>query len=254
MTSVRAAAGQGTTRGLAPGRVQCNVVILPAAAADGFGRWCDRNPAVAPVLARSAAPGDPRLPALGQVDLRTDLPAYRVFEDGREVAVVEDLGERWTEDLVGFAFGCSFSLEEALQREGVPLDYARRGFGGAIYETSLETVAVDGFAAPLVVSMRPLPAAAVDAAHRVSERYPQLHGAPVHAGDPAAIGVDLDHPLDAIGEVEVGAGEVPVFWACGVTTQLAIESARPPRAFTHVSSRMLITELRLEDLEVGGPG
>ncbi|MBS1878952.1 MAG: DUF1445 domain-containing protein [Actinobacteria bacterium] len=254
MASVRAAAGRGTTRGLAPGRVQCNVVILPAAAAAGFGRWCERNPAVAPVLARSAAPGESRLPELGQVDLRTDLPAYRVFEDGREVAVVEDLEELWSDDLVGFAFGCSFSLEEALRREGVPLEYERRGFGGAIYRTSLETVASDGFEAPLVVSMRPLPAAAVDAARRVSERYPQLHGAPVHAGDPAAIGVDLDDPLDAIGAIDVAAGEVPMFWACGVTTQLAIEQARPPRAFTHVSSRMLITELRLEDLAVSGPG
>lgn len=249
MTNVRAAAGRGTTRGLAPGRVQCNVVILPAGAAEGFDRWSERNPSVAPILGRSASAGDPRLSELG-VDLRHDLPAYRVFEDGEEVGVVEDLAGHWSEDLVGFAFGCSFSLEEALRREGVPLRYEERGFGGAIYVSSLETVAAGGFAAPLVVSMRPIPAAAVEAACRVSERYPKLHGAPVHAGDPEAIGIDLAAPLDAIGEVDVAAGEVPVFWACGVTTQLAIESARPPRAFTHVSSRMLVTELRLEDLDV----
>lgn len=199
------------------------------------------------MLARSE-PGDPRLPALGELDLRVDLPAYRVFEHGDAVAEVADLEARWADDLVGFAFGCSFSLEEALRREGVPLRYEERGFGGAIYETSLDTVRHEGYAAPLVVSMRPLPEDAVEAATRVSDRYPQLHGRPVHAGDPAAIGVDLDRPLDALGEVDVAPGEVPVFWACGVTTQVAIEHARPSRAYTHVSSRMLVCDLRLDEL------
>jgi uncharacterized protein YcsI (UPF0317 family) len=245
--AARTGAWRETTRGVAPGHIQCNVVILPAREAEAFGRWCELNPAVAPVLARGE-PGDPRLPALGELDLRYDLPAYRLFEDGVATAHLMDLGARWADDLVTFAFGCSFSLEDALRREGIPLTYEKRGFGGAIYETSLPTVAHDGFEAPLIVSMRPIPEDAVEAAFAVSERYPQLHGAPVHAGDPAAIGLDLAEPLESLGEVDLAPGEVPVFWACGVTTQTAIEHARPPIAYTHVSSRMLVCDLRLDDL------
>lgn len=246
--AARAGTWPGTTRGAAPGQVQCNIVILPAAHACDFERWCDLNPSVAPILARSASPGDPRMPALGEVDLRFDLPAYRVFSDGEAVGEVPDLSDHWSEDLVGFAFGCSFSLEEALRRDGVPLLYEARGFGGAIYASDLETIEAAGYRGPVIVSMRPILADRVDAACQVSERYPLLHGLPVHVGDPEAIGIDLDQPLESLGEVSVAADEVPIFWACGVTTQLAIEQARPPRAFTHVSSRMLVTDLKLEDL------
>jgi uncharacterized protein YcsI (UPF0317 family) len=237
----------GTTRGAAPGHLQCNVVILPAPDAEAFAGWCDANPRVAPVLARSA-PGDPRLPELGDIDLRTDLPAYRRFADGVGVEQLADLRDWWTDDLVGLAFGCSFSLEEVLEREGVDLAYARRGFGGAIYETTLQTVPHRGYAGPTVCSMRPLSPADAERAVEISRRFPQLHGAPVHVGDPSEIGVDLAAPLDAIGEVDVADGEVPVFWACGVTPQLALERARPERAFTHVSARMLVCDLRLDDL------
>jgi uncharacterized protein YcsI (UPF0317 family) len=247
--AARAGTWSGTTRGAAPGHVQCNVVILPAADAEGFAGWCQRNPAVAPLLARSE-PGDPRLPALGEIDLRTDLPAYRRFADGVFVEELDDLAGWWTEDLVGLAFGCSFSLEDALADAGVDLAYARRGFGGATYVTNRETAPHAGFGGPTVVSMRPLSPADAELAVEVSRRYPQLHGQPIHVGDPAAIGVDLDRPLDQLGDVDVAAGEVPVFWACGVTTQLALERARPARAFTHVSARMLVCDLRIDELAV----
>ncbi len=232
--AVRAGEWEGPTRDVAPGRVQCNLIALPAAWAADFGAWCDANPAVAPVLARSSEPGDPRLPALGEIDLRTDLPRYRVVRDGVAVEEVASLEGLWQDDLVAFAFGCSFSLEEALRRGGVDLAYERRGFGGAIYRTTRETVPAGPFAAPLVVSMRPLAADQAALAVEVSRRYPQLHGAPVHVGDPAEIGVVLDEPLDAIGAVDVADGEVPVFWACGVTPQLSLEGARPPLAITHL--------------------
>jgi uncharacterized protein YcsI (UPF0317 family) len=245
--AARAGTWRGTTRGSAPGYLQCNLVVLPAGDAERFARWCELNASVAPVLARSDA-GDPRLPALGDVDVRFDLPAYRVFRDGVAVAEVPDLEEHWRDDLVAFAFGCSFSLEDALRREGVPLCYEERGFGGAIYETTRPTIEHGGFVAPLIVSMRPLPEDLVELAFHVSERYPQLHGRPVHAGDPAALGVDLERPLEALGRLELVDGEVPVFWACGVTTQVAIERARPDRAYTHVSSQMLVCDLPLEAL------
>jgi uncharacterized protein YcsI (UPF0317 family) len=168
------------------------------------------------------------------------------------VAELDDLGDRWTPELVGFAFGCSFSLEDALRAAGVSLCYERRGFGGAIYRTTLPTREYAGFASPMIVSMRPLSRADADLAVEVSRRYPQLHGAPVHVGAPELIGVELRHPLEAIGVPDVARDEVPVFWACGVTTQSAIERARPPLAYTHVSGRMLVSDLRLDDLATRG--
>jgi uncharacterized protein YcsI (UPF0317 family) len=249
--AARAGTWRGTTRGSAPGHLQCNLVVLPHDDAVRFAGWCELNASVAPVLARSE-PGDPTLPALGDVDVRYDVPAYRVFRDGEPVAEVPDLAGEWTDDLVAFAFGCSFSLEDALRREGVPLRYEERGFGGAIYETDRRTAPHEGFAAPLVVSMRPLPRESVDLAFRVSERYPQLHGRPVHAGDPAELGVDLAHPLESLGPLRVADDEVPVFWACGVTTQTAIEQARPRRAYTHVSSQMLVCDVSLDALGFNG--
>jgi uncharacterized protein YcsI (UPF0317 family) len=248
-SAARAGTWRETTRGAAPGHVQCNVVILPEREARAFAQWCELNPSVAPVLGRSE-PGDPRLPALGDIDLRHDLPAYRLFEHGVATGHLFDLVARWTDDLVGFAFGCSFSLEDALRREGVDLAYEQRGFGGAIYRTSVPTTSHAGFDAPLIVSMRPIAEDAVPAALAVSKRYPHLHGEPVHTGDPTDIGVDLAQPLDTLGDVSVGEGEIPVFWACGVTTQAAIERARPPVAYTHVSSRMLVCDLLLDDLVV----
>jgi uncharacterized protein YcsI (UPF0317 family) len=244
----RAGEWSGTTRGVAPGHVQCNVVVLPEPWADGFAAWCAANPSVAPVLARSE-PGDPRLPELGEVDLRLDVPRYRVLRGGVADGVVSDLRALWADDMVGFAFGCSFSLEEALRRGGIRLAYEQRGFGGAIYRTARATASAAGFAAPLVVSMRPLARAQAERAVAVSRRFPQLHGAPVHVGDPAALGVDLGDPLDSVGDVSVADGEVPVFWACGVTAQLALEHARPPLAITHLSAHMLVTDLPLDRLE-----
>lgn len=240
----RAGTWHGTTRGAAAGHIQCNVAILPEQDAAAFARWCERNHAVAPLLAFTE-PGDPRMPELGHIDLRYDLPAYRVFERGKPVAELADLDDSWTDDLVGFAFGCSFSLEDALRAGGVALRYEERGFGGAIYETNRETEKVGAYSTTLIVSMRPLRAADSVRAVEVSERYPMLHGAPVHIGDPAELGVDLGRPLDAIGQVDVAPDEEPVFWACGVTTQRAIMTAQPSRAYTHVSGRMLVSDLRL---------
>lgn len=241
---VRAGEWRGTTRAAAPGYVQCNVAILPSQHAGDFATWCERNPSVAPVLARSR-PGVPLMPELGEVDLRYDLPAYRVFEHGTPRGEVKDLDRLWTDDLVGFAFGCSFSLEHALRRAGVALRYEDRGFGGATYETNRATEPAGAFAGPMVVSMRPLRAADARRALEVSKRYPTLHGAPVHIGDPNELGVDLARPLDAIGPVDVAADETPVFWACGVTAHHAMMRARPSRAYTHVSSRMLVTDLKI---------
>ena len=248
-----ARAGQwaGTTRGSAPGMLQCNVVVLPQSEAEAFGEWCERNADIAPVVARTE-PGNPVLPELGEdVDLRLDLPAYRLFEHGQAVGEVADLRAVWRDDLVGFAFGCSFSLEDALRAGGIPLDYEERGFGGAIYVTSRESQPHRHYGGPLVVSMRPIRQEWVASTLELCARYPQLHGAPVHAGDPAALGIVLNQPLQSLGPLSVAPGEVPVFWACGVTTQYVIEQARPAWAASHVSARMLVTDVPIEALRRG---
>jgi uncharacterized protein YcsI (UPF0317 family) len=233
----------GSTRGAAPGYVQCNVVILPGSDAPDFLGWCKQNRAVAPVLACSAA-GDPALPELGEgIDIRCDLPAYRVFENGVDSGEVPDIKALWQDDWQAVAFGCSFSLEDALRAEGVPLGYEERGFGGAIYVTNVPTQSYGGYSGPLVVSMRPIHRSFTRRAIAVSQAYPQLHGAPVHVGAPDAIGIDLSRPLEALGSLTVLPEEEPMFWACGVTTQFVIQRAQPHIAVTHVSSRMLVTDV-----------
>ncbi|MDH7795178.1 MULTISPECIES: DUF1445 domain-containing protein [unclassified Beijerinckia] len=238
----------GSTRGAAPGQVQCNVVILPGSEAPDFLAWCERNRAVTPILARSVA-GDPALPTLGEdIDIRSDLPAYRVFEDGVDRGEVADIKALWQDDWQAFAFGCSFSLEDALRAEGIPLAYEERGFGGAIYVTDVQSEAYGGYGGPLVVSMRPIHRSFTRRAVEVSQAYPQLHGAPVHVGTPETIGIDLSRPLEALGTLSLLPDEEPMFWACGVTTQFAIQNAKPRIAVTHVSSRMLVTDLAIAAL------
>jgi uncharacterized protein YcsI (UPF0317 family) len=226
-------------------------MVLRGQDAADFAAWCEANPAVAPVIERTHN-GQPGLPTLGaDIDLRHDLPAYQIFEHGALAATVDDIADAWHPDCTGFAFGCSFSLEEALREGGIALHYEARGFGGAIYLTGRETVAVGRFAGPLVVSMRPIPARQVEATLALCARYPLLHGAPVHVGDPAALGLCLEQPLQSLGDVSIAEDEVPVFWACGVTTQYLLAQARPAWAASHVSARMLVTDLPIVALLQG---
>jgi uncharacterized protein YcsI (UPF0317 family) len=239
----RAGRFAGQTAGQAPGAVQANLAVLPRDWADEFLRFCQRNPKPCPVLA-VGEPGDPALPALGEgIDLRTDLPAYCVFRDGALVSEVTDLRDVWRDDLVAFAIGCSFSFEEALVQAGVPLWHLRRGCDVAVYRTSVPCRPAGRFGGNLIVSMRPFSPADAIRAVQVTSRFPNVHGAPVHFGDPGAIGVaDIDRP-DFGPRQEIAPGQVPVFWACGVTPRAAIEHARPPLAITHKPGHMLATDL-----------
>ena len=249
--AVRAGTWTSPTAGLAPGYLQCNLAVLPQAEAEMFEAYCRANPAVCPIVAVSK-PGDPRLPRLGaDLDLRTDLPSYTVFRDGAAAERTGNVTELWREDLVAFAFGCSFSFEDALRTEGVALRYLDRGDREAIYLSSVQTEPAGDFAAPLIVSMRPLRPADAILAITATARYPEVHGGPVHIGKPAMIGVDLGKPFDTIGRIRVLDDELPVFWACGVTPQLAIANAKPDFAITHTSAHMLITDLRLSELRTG---
>ena len=231
------------TSGLADRHVQGNLVILPRALADDFLRYCQRNPKPCPVLAISE-PGDPRLPALGgDIDIRTDVPRYRVWRHGELVEEPTDVTALWRDDLVSFVIGCSFSFEQALLDAGLPLRHVSEGKNVAMYRTNIATIPAGPFHGPMVVSMRPMLAAAAIRAIQITSRFPNVHGAPVHIGDPSLIGiVDLAQP-DYGDAVAVMPGELPVFWACGVTPQAAITQARPEFCITHAPGAMLITDL-----------
>jgi len=234
---------QGHTSGAAADLVQGNLVILPQADAADFLLYCQRNPRPCPLLA-VGDPGAVDLPSLGHgIDLRSDLPRYRVWREGRLVDEPTDVQALWRDDLVAFVIGCSFSFEWALAAEGIPLRHVAQGRNVAMYRSNLATVPAGPFGGPMVVSMRPLSAADAIRAVQITARYPAVHGAPVHLGDPAQIGIaDLSQP-DYGDPVEVQAGELPVFWACGVTPQAALAAARPSLCITHAPGAMLVTDL-----------
>ncbi|MFN2286811.1 MAG: putative hydro-lyase [Chromatocurvus sp.] len=240
----------GNTSGLAAGFVQCNLVILPEAHAHDFLRFCQANPKPCPLIAMNPSPGDPGLPALGDIDIRRDVSSYRLFTDGNAGDDLTDIDALWRDDLVVFALGCSFSFEEALLTDGLEVRNVSEGVNVPMYRTSIGCSAAGAFAGNMVVSMRPFVAADAIRAIQVCTRFPAVHGAPVHLGDPAAIGInDLSRP-DFGDAVSVKDGEMPVFWACGVTPQVALENARLPFAITHSPGCMLVTDLRNSRLAV----
>jgi uncharacterized protein YcsI (UPF0317 family) len=240
--SVRAGRHRGQTAGLAPGLVQGNLAILPQAIAADFLRFCQLNPKPCPLIGTSA-PGDPRVPELGaDLDIRTDLPRYRVWRHGELVAEPEDITEFWRDDLVSFVIGCSFSFEEALMADGIALRHIALGRNVPMYRTSIATHEAGPFHGPMVVSMRPLRPADAIRAVQITTRFPSVHGAPVHIGKPELIGIaDVMKP-DYGDVVPVEDDELPVFWACGVTPQSVIATVKPEFCITHYPGSMLVTD------------
>jgi len=240
---IRAGTHTGHTANLALGHVQGNLMVLPRAMAEDFLRFCQRNPQACPLLAVSE-PGDPALPELGAgIDIRHDLPRYRVWRDGVLTDEPTDIAALWRDDLVSFVIGCSFSFEHALLDAGVPLRHVAEGRNVAMYRTSIATVPAGPFHGPMVVSMRPMTPAHAIRAVQVTSRFPKTHGAPVHFGLPAMIGIaDLSRP-DFGDASEVRDDELPVFWACGVTPQSVAMAAKLPFCITHAPGCMLVTDL-----------
>ena len=247
---IRRAEITGHTSGLAPGCVQGNVVILPQALAADFLRFCQLNPKPCPLLAVSA-PGDWTLPGLGAgIDMRTDVPRYRVFRNGELAGEPTDIGSLWRDDLVSFILGCSFSFEWALLEDGLPLRHVSLGRNVPMYRTSIPTLPAGPFHGPLVVSMRSFTPANAIRAVQITSRFPGVHGAPVHIGLPEKIGIaNLARP-DWGDAIEVPADELPLFWACGVTPQAVIAEARPAFCITHAPGSMLITDLKNSQLAI----
>ena len=236
------------TAGLAMGYVQANLVVVPRDLAFDFLLFCQRNPKPCPLL-DVTEPGSPEPKFSPGADLRTDVPRYRVYKSGELVDEPADLLSWWRDDLVGFLLGCSFTFESALLQAGVPVRHIEQGCNVPMYRTNIACRPAGAFHGPMVVSMRPLTPAQAVTATRVCGRFPRAHGVPVHFGDPAALGIkDVDKP-DFGDPVAVRPGEVPVFWACGVTPQAVAMQARPPFLITHKPGHMFVTDLRDTDLE-----
>ncbi len=242
--AIRGNQHDGPTNGMAPGFVQANLAILPRALAEDFMRFCQLNPKPCPLIG-VGAPGDWRLPVLAaDLDIRTDLPRYRVWRDGAVVDEPQDLMRWWRDDLVTFAIGCSFSFEQALIEDGIELRHFTCDCTVPMYRTSVECAPAGPFRGKLVVSMRPMTPAAAIRAVQITTRFPSVHGAPVHLGKPELIGIaDIAKPTwgDA---VPIHDDEIPVFWACGVTPQSVIADARPDFCITHYPGAMLVTDRR----------
>lgn len=246
----RAGILNGPTIGRAPGFVQANLVVLPKSLAHDFKRFAELNPKPCPVLGITEN-SSPRLPKLGaDLDLRTDLPRYRIWRQGELADEPTDIVDCWRDDFVGFAIGCSFSFEEALLDAGIQLRHIAEQRNVPMFKTNMACHAAGPFKGPMVVSMRPIPNGKIEQAIAITARYPSVHGAPVHVGDPVRIGIrDLGAP-DYGDAVSVLPGEQPVFWACGVTPQAAIAAAKPDFAITHAPGCMLVTDLINSELAV----
>jgi len=239
------------TSGVAPGFVQANLAILPEESAFEFLLFCQRNPKPCPVIevlesgtyeARITAPGS---------DVRTDVPKYRIYRNGTLESEVEDLLDAWTDDLVTFLLGCSFSFEKALLHNGIPLPHFEGGKNVAMFKTNIDTIPAGRFAGPMVVSMRWVPHNKVVRAVQATSRFPSTHGAPVHIGDPSFIGIaDVMKPDFGDPWHPRSQDDVPVFWACGVTPQAVAMASQPPLVITHAPGSMFVTDLRDEDLAV----
>ncbi|MBI3973444.1 MAG: DUF1445 domain-containing protein, partial [Chloroflexi bacterium] len=233
----------GRTTFRVPGYVQCNLVILPKAEAYDFLVYCQRNPKPCPLI-EVTDPGDPepRLTAPG-ADLRTDLPRYAVYRYGVPEAEVTDITDLWRDDSVAFLIGSSLTFDHALERAGVPKSGHLR-----VLKTGIETVPAGKYRGPLLVTMRCMTPAQAVIACQLTGRFPHNHGAPVHLGDPAAIGADLRHPIGGEPVDAIPDGLMPVFWACGVTSQWAAAAARLPLMIAHASGHGFITDLRADQV------
>jgi uncharacterized protein YcsI (UPF0317 family) len=246
--AIRSGAYVGHTAGLAAGKLQCNIAILPESYALDFLRFCQRNPKPCPIVGIGDS-GNPNLPTLGKdIDIRSDVSEYRVFRDGEFSEQVTDIEDIWTDDLVTVGIGCSFTFENALLRNGIPVRHIESGRNVPMFRSDIDLVPAGPFSGKMVVTMRPIPKDQVERATQISGLYSQAHGAPIAVGDPAQIGIrDLTAP-DWGEAVEINAGEVPVFWACGVTPQNVLLDAKLPICITHSPGHMLIADVA-EDAE-----
>ena len=247
-SAIRSGRWDGPTASLAPGFTQANLVALPAADAFDFLRFCVANPRPCPIL-EVTDPGsfEPVQTAPG-ADLRTDIPRYRVHVNGSVEDEVTDVRDVWRDDLVAFLIGCSFTFERALLAAQLPVRHIEQGVNVPMYRTAVACRPAGRFSGPLVVSMRPMTPKQAIRATQITSRYPSVHGAPVHVGDPETLGIASLAAPQYGDPVEIRDGEVPVFWACGVTPQAVAAASRPELMITHAPGHMFVTDVLDERL------
>ena len=241
--AIRTSRYGGHTAGLAAGYLQANIIILPEQYALNFMRYCQRNPKPCPLVGVSET-GSPLMHTLGRdLDIRSDVPRYNVYRDGKLVDSSLDIVDLWADDFVAFAMGCSFTFEDALVKAGLPIWHIENNKTVPMYRSNIDTVEAGPFGGKMVVTMRAIDANRVDEAVEISRRYPMAHGGPVHIGDPSSIGLDdLSKPDWGDSPAPVG-DKTPVFWACGVTPQNAVMRAQLPLVISHTPGHMLITDI-----------
>ena len=232
-----------TTAGFSAGFTQANLIALDRKYAFDFLLFAQRNPKPCPLLG-VLEPGEVSSPLLAGGDIRTDIPSYRVFSHGSLIDEPTDATAYWTENTVAFVIGCSFTFEQALLDNNVPVAHIEQGVNVPMYLTNIDCEPAGVFSGKMVVSMRPIPASLVSDAVRITSRYPAVHGAPVHVGEPGLIGIDDLAAPDFGDAVDIPAGWVPVFWACGVTPQSIVMHSKPELAICHSPGKMLITDVR----------
>lgn len=238
----------GPTAVLAAGYVQANLVVVPESVAADFLLFASKNPKPCPVI-EVVKKGSEAIQSAPGSDIRSDLPGYRLYRDGVFVESASNAREWWREDLVSVLLGCSFSFEAAMLRNGLPVRHLELNKNVPMFITNRQCQPAGSFSAPLVVTFRPMPAEHVDEAAEITGNYPHAHGGPIHIGDPAELGISNLMEPDFGDAVPLRDGEVPMFWACGVTSQLAVSAAAPEIAITHEPGHMFITDL--SDVESG---
>ena len=237
------------TSGLCPGYAQANLIILPREQAYDFLLFAQRNPKPCPILEVTEVGERMTHICAKGCDVATDFPGYRIYKDGVMVDEVDDVVDYWRDDLVAFIIGCSFSFESELIEAGIEMRHNTQGRNVSMYLTNLACEPAGSMSGNTVVSMRPIPYDQVVKAVQISGAIPKVHGAPVHIGDPSVIGIkDIAKP-DFGDPVDINPGEVPVFWACGVTPQSIVMNSKPPFAITHAPGYMLITDTKNVDLK-----
>ena len=236
------------TAGLALGYAQANLVILPEKNAFDFLLFCQRNPKPCPLL-EVIEPGGYRTEFLASgADVRTDIPRYNIYRKGKLEATVKEIGDLWRKDFVSFFLGCSFSFEEALLGAKIPVRHIEEDRNVPMFITNIPCKPAGVFHGPMVVSMRPIPPDKVVRAAQITSRYASVHGGPVHIGDPSVIGIKNLWRPDFGDPVTIKKGEVPVFWACGVTPQAVVIHVKPELCITHTPGHMFVTDLLNEEL------
>ena len=212
----------------------CNLIVLPQRFAADFKLLCLRNPVPLPLL-EQIEPGSYTSAMAAGSDIRTDIPHYNVYRDGHLLERRKtDVTSEWSSEHVGFLMGCSLSLETALTKAGLTARNTREHKTPPVLKTSVRLLPSGSFEeCYMLVSMRWYRPEDLAKVRQVTQPLPRQHGEPVEWDWDGADRLGLREKLEAresdYGEwSEPEAGEIPVFWGCGVTAEAAISSARIP--------------------------